>query len=169
MGKELVVWPPKESIRKHLPEIFLEFGYWKCRVIIDCAEVFNEKQKLLSAQTTTWSDYRHRKMFKFLFGIVPTGFISFLSSCYGGRASEKLITKDSGFYDLLGRNDEVMAGMGFQIQEDLLLHFFRLVFPPGARVKIQITKFEVEKIKEVANLRIYVERAINRIINYSIF
>ena len=143
MGRELVVWPPKESIRKHLPGIFLESCYWKCRVIIDCAEVFIERQKSLSAQTATWLDYRHLNMFKFLFGIIPTGFISFLSSCYGGRASEKLITKNSGFYDLLETNDEVMAGMGFQIQEDLLLHFFRLVFPPGARVKIQITKSEV--------------------------
>ena len=49
-----------------------------------------------------------------------------------------------------------MADRGFQIQEDLLLHFCRLVVPPGARVKSQ-------KTKEVANLRIHVERVINRI------
>ena len=34
-GKALVVWPPRESIREHLPEIFLKSGYGKCRVIID--------------------------------------------------------------------------------------------------------------------------------------
>ena len=56
-----------------------------------------------------------------------------------------------------------MADRGFQIQEDLLLHFCRLVVPPGARVKSQMTKFEVKKTKEVVNLRIHVERVINRI------
>ena len=40
LGKALVVWPAKESIRNHLPEIFLNFGYGECRVMIDCAEVF---------------------------------------------------------------------------------------------------------------------------------
>ena len=78
---------------------------------------------------------KHRNKFKFLVRITPTGFISFLSSCYGGRASDTFITRDSEFYDLLERDDEVMAERGFQIQEDFLLHFCRLVVPPGARVK----------------------------------
>ena len=37
LGKALVVWPPRESIRDHLPKIFLKSGYGKCPVIIDCA------------------------------------------------------------------------------------------------------------------------------------
>ena len=90
-------------------------------------------------------------------------FISLLSSCYGSRASDIFITRDSGFYDLLERNDEVMVYRGFQIQENLLLHFCRMLVPPGARVKSHMTKCEVKKIKEVANLQIHVERAINRI------
>ena len=36
-----------------------------------------------------------------------------------------------------------MTDRGFQIQEDLLLHFCRLVFPPDARVKNQMTNSEV--------------------------
>ena len=94
-------------------------------------------------------------------GITPTGFISFLSSCYGGRASDKFITRDSGFYDLLERDDEVMADRGFQIQEDLLFHFCRWVVPPGARLKSQMTNSELKKTNEVANLQIHVKRAIN--------
>ena len=125
--------------------------------------MFIERPNSLSAQAATWSDYKHHNAFNFLVGITPTGFISFLSSCYGSRASDKFITRDSGFYDLLEKDDEVMADRGFQIQEDLFLHFCRLVVPPGARVKSQMTKSEVKKTKEVANLRIHVERAINRI------
>ena len=60
-------------------------------------------------------------------GITPTGFISFLPSCYGGQTSDKFITRDSGFYDLLlERVDEVITGMDFQIQEVLLLLFLQI-------------------------------------------
>ena len=44
-----------------------------------------------------------------------------------------------------------------------VFHFHRLVVPPGARMKNQMTKSEVKNTKEEANLRIHVERAINRI------
>ena len=106
----------------------------------DCTEVFIKRPKSLSAQTATWSDYKHYNTFKFLVGIAPTGSISFLSSCYGGQASDEFITRDSGFYNLLEIDDEVMVDRGFQI-----LHFCRLVVPPGANMKSQMTKFEVKK------------------------
>ena len=121
-----------------------------------------------SGQAATWLDYRHHNIFKFLVGITPTGFISFLSSCYVGRANDRFITRDSRFYDLLERNDEVMADTGFQIQEDLFLHFCRLVALPRARVKSQTTKSEVKKTKEVANLPTHFKRTINRIIFFRI-
>ena len=123
--------------------------------------MFIKRPKSLSAQAATWSDYKLHNTFKFLVEITPSGFISFLSSCCGSRVSDRCITKDGGFYDLLERDDEVIADTGFQIQEVFFLHFCRLVAPPGARVKSQMTKSEVRQTKEVANLRIHVERAIN--------
>ena len=63
----------------------------------------------------------------------------------------------------LNVDDEVMADRGFQIREELMLRFCSLSVPPGARVKSQMTKVECKKTKDVANLRIHVERAINRI------
>ena len=70
----------------------------------------------------------------FLIGITPSGYISFLSDCYGGRSSNKFITADSGFYFhfLLERDDEVMADRWFQIKEELMLRFCSLSVPPGA-------------------------------------
>ena len=56
LGKALIVWPPMESIREHLPEIFLKFCYRKCRVMIDCAKVFFERPKSLSAQAAMLHD-----------------------------------------------------------------------------------------------------------------
>ena len=90
-------------------------------------------------------------------GITPSGYISFLSDCYGGRSSDKFITADSGLYDLLERDDEVMADRGFQIREELMLRFCSLSVPPGARVKSKMTMSECKKTKDVANLRIHVE------------
>ena len=84
LGKALVIWPLKESIREHIPEIFLKSCYWKFCVIIDYAEVFIERPKSLSALAAKWSDYKHHNTFKFLVGITPTGFILFLSFYYGG-------------------------------------------------------------------------------------
>ena len=90
-------------------------------------------------------------------------------SCYGSRTSVKIIARDNGFYDLLERDDEVMVDRAYQIQDDLLLHFFILVVSPDARVKSQMIKSEVKKTKEVANFRIHVERALNRIKFFRIF
>ena len=61
-----------------------------------------------------------------------------------------------------------MADRGFQIQEELPLHFCNSQVPPGSRTKSQMTKKVVQKTKEIENLRIHVETAINRIKNYRI-
>ena len=105
---------------------------------------------------------------KFLVGISPSNFIIFLSSCYGGRTSDKFITKDNGFYDLLQRDDVVIANRDFYNQKDLLLHFCNLQVPPGARAKSQMIKKEVQKTKDVSSLRINVERVISSLKNYRI-
>ena len=72
------------------------------------------------------------------------------------------------FYDLPERDDEVMADRGFQIKEELMFRFCSLSVLPGAHVKIQMTMAECKKTKDIANLRIHVERAINRIKFYRI-
>ena len=54
-------------------------------------------------------DYKSRNTIKFLMGISPTGFITFLSDTYSGRSSRKFICGDSGFFDYLDSYDEVTA------------------------------------------------------------
>ena len=98
-----------------MPKIFKTAGHEKLRCIIDCSEAFMERPKKLDAQAATWSDYKSRNTIKFLIGISPTGFITFLSDTYGGRASDKFIYRDSGFFDCLNSYDEVIADRRFQI------------------------------------------------------
>ena len=57
----------------------------------------------------------------------------------------------------------LMADRGFQMHEELLLRFCSLQVPPEARAKSQMTTDECKKTKDTVNLRIHVERAINRI------
>jgi len=151
-----VQWLPKESVQENMPKSFKKAGYGKVRVIIDCSEIFIERPKSLEIQAVTWSDYKSHNTIKFLIGISPTGYITFLSDCYGGRASDRFICKDSCFYDLLDTYDEVMADRGFQIMEELLLNFCTLSVPPGARLKSQMTSAEVKKaINRIKTFRIF--------------
>ena len=146
LGKALVVWLPKEVILEHLPAKFKKH-HPKIRCVTDCSEVFIERPKAVDIQAATWSDYKKHNTVKFLIGISPTGFITFLSDC---------------------PYDEIMADRGFQIREELLLRFCTLTVRPGARLKSPMTSRECTKTKRVANLRIHVERAINRIKSYCI-
>ena len=124
--KNLVAWLPQEALRDNLSEAFNKTGNNKCRVFLDSAEAFIERPKSSDFQAATCSNSKHHNTIKFLVGISPSGFITFLSSCYGGRASNKFITKSAGFYDLLAHDDVVMTDCDFQIQKDLLLHFCNL-------------------------------------------
>ena len=87
--------------------------------MLDCAEVFIKRPTLLINQACTWSEHKHHNTIKFFVGISSTGYITFLSDCYGGKASDRCIVKDSEFYNLLEREDMVMDDRGFQIHEGL--------------------------------------------------
>ena len=80
--------------------------------------------RLLHGQTTSTIIHLN-----FWLELHPLGL--FRSSLLEVQASGKFIIRNTGFYDLLESDYEVMADRGFQIQEDLLLHFCRLVVPLG--------------------------------------
>ena len=65
--------------------------------------MFIERSKSLDNQAYTWSDYKHHNTIKILLGISPNSFNTFSLDCYGGRASDKDITKKSSFNDLVER------------------------------------------------------------------
>ena len=160
--KPLIVWPSRVSISKNMPKQF----YKHCkmlRCIIDCTEIFIQRPRSLQLQAETWSYYKKHNTLKLLVGITPNGQISFLSRTYGGRASDVHITRESGFLDLVEPNDIIVADRGFPIQEDLILKYASLQIPPAAQGNRQMTGQKVKKTKKVANLRIHVERAIQRL------
>jgi hypothetical protein len=122
-----------------------------------------ERPHDLALQSETWSDYKHSNTAKVLVAIAPNGTISFISKAWGGRASDRQVTLESGFLDLLEPHDIVLADRGFNTQGDVILKQASLHIPPPSSGMEQHTKHNVMKTKSIANARIHVERAINRI------
>ena len=157
----LVSWPSKEQIMatkpdryKHLPDL---------RAIIDCSEIFIETPKDLNLQAATWSDYKHHNTGKFLVAVAPNSAITFCSQVFNGRASDKSVTKESGFLDNLEPYDMIQADKGFNIKDECAARLVNLHVPPGKRGQSQMSVAATNKTSRIARLRILVEQVIRRI------
>ncbi len=61
-----------------------------------------ERRSDLLARAQVWSNYKHHSTIKFLIGIItPQGSISYVSSCVGGRMSDKEIVENSSLLNYL--------------------------------------------------------------------
>ena len=100
---------------------------------------------------------------KFLVAISPNGAISWILSTYGGRTNDVYIIRNSGFIDLLEPYDTVIADRGFKIKSDLPMKRCYFAIPPSAAKGTQMTKDNAFETNRVANLRIFVEKAIARL------
>ena len=162
--KFLIEWPTRETCCTNMPQIFRDL-YPRARCIIDCSEIFVERPYSYQARAQTYSNYKKHNTVKFLVGITPSGAISFLSKCWGGRATDKCITMNSGFLRLLEPGDIILADRGFDIGDDIALHGAKLVIPSFTRGKKQLSMQEVECSKRIAKVRIHVERVIGLLKN----
>ncbi|XP_037524682.1 uncharacterized protein LOC119401781 [Rhipicephalus sanguineus] len=167
--KNVVIWLPKSCIQNSMPQSFVENKHDDTTCILDCTEVFLQRPKKLMARAQTYSSYKAHNTVKFLVAIAPNGFIMFVSKAYGGRASDKFITNDSGINDYLGHGDVVMADRGFALTDEMQIQGVRLNTPAFTKGKTQLTNKEVTSTRRIASVRIHVERAINRLKTYRIF
>lgn len=163
--KDIFPFPTQELVRKNMPEEFAEFA--STRIILDCTELFIQRPSAMLAQSETWSDYKHHNTWKLLVGVTPNGQVSFLSDLWGGRVSDKQITRESGVLALLDSSDNVMVDRGFDIR-DILPAGVTLNMPPFLAGRDQLTAAETEETMTIASVRIHVERAIGRIKTYHI-
>lgn len=163
--KDLFPFPSQELVRKNMPDEFAEFA--TTRIILDCTEIFIQRPSAMLAQSETWSDYKHHNTWKQLVGITPNGQVTFLSDLWGGRVSDKQITRESGVLDLLNSGDNVMVDRGFDIK-DIVPDGVTVNMPPFLAGRDQLTASETEETMTIASVRIHVERAIGRIKTYHI-
>ena len=161
-----VVWLSKEHVKITMPERFRRLP--ELRAIIDCSEVFIETPKDPVLQNITWSNYKHHNTAKFLIAVAPNSAITFISEMFGGRTSDREITLQSGFLDLLDPYDMLQADKGFHIRDECDQRNITLDIPAGLRGQTQMTKIAVERTKRVATLRILVEQVIRRLKTFKI-
>lgn len=159
-------WPTRELVRNHTPPQFQK--YQNTRIIIDCTEVYIQRPSSLTNQAVTFSNYKHHNTAKALIGISPGGVITFVSKLWGGSISDIELTKRSGLIDLIEEGDNVMADRGFDLRELLEARKATLNIPPFLGQRQQLTSQEVEETRCIAELRIYVERAIGRVKQFCI-
>ena len=163
-------WTPTiDQVFGTLPIAFKE-KYSSTYCIIDASEVFIETPSDLFMQSSTWSNYKHHNTAKFLVGCTPNGVIFFISPLYVGSVSDVELTKVSGFLNLLDNKKgvSVMADRGFTIQHLLKEKGVLLNIPPFLEGRKQLPANEIKEGRQIASLRIHIERAIGRIKNYRI-
>ena len=160
--KFLIMWPSREVIRQNMLPAFKQL-YPNCVCIIDCSEIFTDIPTRFEARSIMYSNYKKHNTIKFLIGITPCGSISFLSQCWGGRVSDKVITQESNFLRHLQQDDVVLADRGFTIADDLAIHGAKLEIPAFTRGKSQLKQREVEYSKQLSTVRIHVERVIGQL------
>ena len=164
--RNFIVQPEREPLRRNLPSSFKKFK--SCVCIIDCTEVFIERPFNLNARAQIFSNYKSRNTIKYLVGITPSGAVSFLSTGWGGRASDKEITLNSGFLDKVTFIDCVLADRGFLIEEELATRGAVLGIPAFTRGKAQMFEKDVDMSRQIAHVRIHVERVIGQLKKFRI-
>lgn len=158
--KNLVYWPEREALQKNVPTCFKETFGNQVAVIIDCFEVFTETPSNVVNASRCWSNYKHHETVKFLIGITPQGTISYISEAWGGRTSDKFLTENCGFLNLILPGDIVLADRGFLIHDSIEMLGAHLKIPAFTKGKSQLHPADLESTRTIATLRIHVERVI---------
>lgn len=167
--KEVKWMPEVEQVRATLPHSFQQ-AYSTTFAIIDGSELFIQTPSDLQLQSSTWSSYKHHNTAKFLIACTPNGCICFISPLYVGSISDVELTRVSGFLQELEGKDgiSVMADRGFTIKDQLKKINVELNIPPFLDGRQQLPADEVKRGRQIASLRIHVERAIGRIKQFAI-
>ena len=160
----LIHWPDRDSLRKTMPSCFKE-SFEKCVVILDCFEIFIEKPNDLTARAETYSQYKSHNTMKVLVGITPQGTISYVSEPWGGRTSDVHLTENCGILEKLIPGDTVLADRGFTIGDSVSLYCAELKIPAFTKGKSQLERKNIDETREIAHVRIHVERVIGLLRN----
>ena len=76
--------------------------------MIDCTEISIEKPSNYEFQANTWSSYKNDNTVKFFVAVNPFGGACFISKAYGASISDKEITKQCGFGNVVKNGDGVL-------------------------------------------------------------
>ena len=157
----LIKWP-EEQLWKTMPNCFRACYGTKVVAIVDCYEIKIEAPSHLVAKSVTWSQYKHANTAKVFISMCPQGVTTFVSCAWGGRISDKHLTVhvNCGFLSKLLLGDIVLADRGFDIDEDVARMQVILQIPAFTHGCVQLSPQDLEKTRQLANVRIHIERVI---------
>ncbi|GFS20425.1 THAP domain-containing protein [Elysia marginata] len=161
----LCEWPSQDLVQARQPSCFNDFGY--VRAIVDCIEIKCETSSSQQEKPQVCSDYKNDMTWKALVAISSFGAICFVSELFSGSVSDEEMTIRSNFLDGFSAGDSLMTGKSFLINDLCSPRGIHLVKPPK-RKKLQSEHQEVEMTRRVADPRIYVKRAVERIKSFKI-
>lgn len=154
------------SIKRNLPLSFRQ-NFYKVGFIIDCFEIQIERPSRPTKQAKSFSKYKGCNTIKYLLCVTPDGMICYVSKGFGGRSSDLAITTACKLNKSLRAKFSVMADRGFKGVESVLLQKGSKLYRPPSASNSKMSKAEVKLTKQIASLRIHVERAIKRIRDFS--
>ncbi|CAN7983522.1 unnamed protein product, partial [Ixodes hexagonus] len=161
-------WPTREENKNNLPSCFKDYA--EVRVVLDCTEVEIEKSHCLACRLFTYSYYKGRHTAEFLIGVSPAGLITFVSRGFGGRASDKACVERSLVLSRLEKlRDDVMVDKGFHVDTECNKLGLGVVQPPFLRQQPQFSAADAKRTVIVAQARVHVERAIQRLKVFKVF
>lgn len=153
----------KKTIKRNLP-ISFRHKYNNVSCIIDCLEIEIQKPTKSIHQALTWSEYKKTNTIKYLISSTPDGLVNYISPGYTGRISDVLLVENCNFLDGLEPGTHILADRGFKhIEQVLLQRGVKLLRPPSVPAGSKLTKKEARQTKEIASLRIHIERVIRRV------
>ncbi|KAJ4426818.1 hypothetical protein ANN_26617 [Periplaneta americana] len=117
----------------------------------------------ISQRVYMYSNYKSAYTAKVLIGIAPCGMVTFISKCYGGRASDSFITNDCGILKLIEPGDQIMADKGFPGIKTVLEESNAILVMPPFMNEGHLTPDQVDDTYNIASVRIHVERCIQRL------
>ena len=118
--KELDWSPSADQVMGTLPHSFWEM-FHTTYGIIDGSEMFIQTPSDLHLQSSTWSQYKHHNLAKFLIACILNGAIGFIFPVFVGSISDVELTRNSGFLTALRDKPgvSIMADRGFTIKDML--------------------------------------------------
>lgn len=157
--------PSRHKNKSSLPECFK--GFEDCRMIIDCTEVCTAQPKSRAVKNIVYSSCKKTQTLKGLVGIAPNGAMTFASALFPDSNSDKEIVQKCGILKVFEMGDLILADKRFTISDLLQPLGANLNSPPFLDTP-QLTPDHVERKKVIARARIHVQRAIQRIKEFTI-
>ena len=173
---QLNIWPHRDDIIKNMPNEF-KADFPTTLIINDGTEMKTQVPCALALQSQLYSDYKSSTTLKALIGCDPRGTVIFVSELFTGSESDKALTEQSGFYDLLKilklhgyvkEGDAIMADKGFTIGDELKKLGLLLNIPPFAASGKQMPISDTLLTQKIAKHRVHIERVIAKVKTYKI-